>query len=150
MDMESLPGAAGRHISPFPPAHAALRGVHVAPVYRRPLKLVAGRRVPVIQMGIGERIDLLHPSPVQIDSKAAIQCSPDLSKISIHHIEFPVVPGEEDPAPLGKFSFPLIRRHPDSFRRRRPSYANRTASCADPKTLQRLRDPGPPQKISPN
>ena len=87
----------------------------MAPVDRRPLKFVTGRGISIFEMGIGEEIDLLHPSPVQFDSEAAVQNSPDRSEITVHHVEFPVVSSKENPGPLGKFSFPLIRRHPNSF-----------------------------------
>ena len=88
----------------------------MASIHRCPLKLVTGRGISIFEMGIGERIDLLHPSPVQFDSEAAVLNSTDRPEVSIHHVEFPVVPGEEDSVSPGKLTFSVDRPHPNSLR----------------------------------
>ena len=74
----------------------------MASIQRSSLKLVARRRIAMLQMGIDPRIDLLHPSPVKTDFDLSVPDLLDRSEIPVQDIPVPVVPEKQNPGPRGK------------------------------------------------
>ena len=86
----------------------------MASIQRGSLKLVARRRIAMLQMGIDLRIDLLHPSPVKTDFDLSVPDLLDRSEIPVQDILVPVVPEEQNPVSAGKLPLPLCCCDTDS------------------------------------